>query len=496
MQIRETGSPLPDLGPQGIGHEVRNGRAARLAQVNGVLKEHRLVQPFQYLGDVNKGENEILGAGGVRPLGNEGLHLVQLPAQFGPDTVDLATGKVKPGVRGQFWTVFHTQERDRNTQVFVPFVTGYEGPTDTPRSTPRTNGTVNEVNAELESLHLKPLPFPVGEQVGERIRGIEDVVRENERFFTVVVFDTVDSNGRSAQRPVVFNANSVKGSDGTVFAPTVRLPVYGMEPRLLMGDTYRPNIGEWLPEVPRGFYSPALGGQNLKIARLTDSDIPGFRRSVEELGAETGLIVPEHLKYRGKLRQDPDFEISEPDLYGLDVKAPQFGPRDLDASEKIRLKFPTYGEIFSQIHALSDAFTLTAITTELARRDMLRISDSGRAAQEDGERMVFVRPYRVQHGEYTTEAIRTNPENGLPIDHVAGQVAVNTGIARIMPDVHVGTTSWSDVQAIAGRAELPPLRLLQPYEVIEEIGKGEMDIVTAAAAVKALHGKGYLELNL
>ncbi len=468
-------------------------RRRRLDQVNGVLKEHGLAHPFTHLGDVDDGEIAVLGAEKVIPLGRDtGLALVHLPAQFGPDRTDPQTGQVQAGGRGAFWTVFQTDEHAANNQIIIPFVTDAPEGQETPRDVRRTSVHVNQVNAKLDELGLKPLAPPVNEP-RESVTGIANIEDANSKFFTVVVLETRDNRGRRFERPVLFNANSNTGIDGSVFVATVRSATYGGEPRLVVGQNYRPNEGGNLREIPRGFYRP--GAELAKVKGLTDTDVPAIDRAIDEFNSETGVTDPRlRLSHMGRLMQDPSFEFSLPSLYGIDIKDPEYGIPDSDPEEKYKVDLLSHGQFFGMIPGVKDAFTLTAIGRNLARKEILRISDRGREAQDRGEKMVLGMPFRVQHGIYTTEALRTSVD-GMPVEDSLGPLAVNSGISRIQPEVHYGTTSWNDIRTTAQAKDLPLPRLLYPYQALGELANGTFDIVTAAAVIKTLHAKGYLELD-
>lgn len=478
----------------GVEQSVALERQARLDAINGVLARHDLAHPctLEGLGDVTRGEIEILGAEDVIRLGSEGLHLVKLPAQFAPDTKDPETGEIKPGARGTFWTFLQTNEAAAENNIYVPFVRGAQSNFPTPREIPRADASLEQINQRLAELHLKPLPPTVNAAV-ERVTGIADLCDVNARFFTVVIYDVQQPNGEIVQRPIVYNANSDSGFDGTVFDVTVRAPQYGMEPRLMLARAYRPNIGGWLLETSRGFYSPRLGGERRGFqAKFTD--VPVLKRAVEEASDETGLLRAENIKDMGKIPQDPAFEASEASYFSLDTTSDAFGPQDLEVSEKIRLQFLSLGEFFSKLPEINDPFTLTAIARHLLANDILRLSRIGMAAQNEGEQMAFVEGFRFQHGRFLTEAIRGAENSGLPVDYHLGRLPVNTGIARIMPEVMYGTTDW-EVFKNSAKIDLQNVRLLYPFEALRAIAYGQFDSVTAAAAIKALHARRFLELN-
>lgn len=448
------------------------------------------------MGDVNRGEIAFLQAGDVVRLGHNAdgasdYSLVKLSAQFTPDRTDSGTGAVTPGARGTFWTVFPSTEQAQD-QLVIPFVADAPEGAETPFDVPRASSEVTGMNAQLRELGLKGLPFPVNEP-GERIHGIADLIDVNKNYFTVVVFDVEDTQGRIRQHLIIFNAHSDTGIEGAVFAAAIKKSEYGGEPRLLIGQSYRPNLGSTVSEVPRGFYNPSAELAHVK--GLTDTDIPAVQRAIEEFNSESGMVDPRlRLISLGGSMQDPTFEASIPSLYKISINDPNYGAPQIEPGEKYSVDLLTLEEAFRAIPRIQDAFTLTAMAKSLVRAEILRISPQGRRAQDNGERMVLGRPYRFQHGVYTTEVLRTNPE-GMPIDDSLGTVAVNTGIARVLPEVYSGNASWDEIRSIGQQRGFPTPRLLYPSRALEAIANGELDIVTSAAIMRALHARNYLTLD-
>lgn len=483
-------------GKEGAAVEVNPRQERRIGPVNEVLESHGLSGAFtaRELGNLDLGEFEVLEAREVIDCG-DGLSLVHLPAQFTKDSIG-EDGEPKQGARGDFWTVFASKHRATNSDIFVPFVTGAPGNFDFPTDSTPTSPELDEVNRVLAQHELKPLPLTTNAPT-ERVVGISRLITENERFFTVVVFKVQDASGEIHERPIVYNAKSNSGIDGTVMSVILQRPSHGMEPRLLLGKSYRPNIGGSLLEAPRGFFDPRLGGTREGFkAKFTD--IPTVKRAIEELHDETGLRSADVLREIGRMKQDPTFEASTPSALSVLTRTGEFGPQDLEVSEKLRLEFLSLGDYFAAIPDIIDPFTLAAVSKDLARRGVLTLSDTALAAQNENERMAFLRRYQFQHGEFGTEAIRGSLENGLPQDFSGGRLAVNSGIARIQPELYQGNISWNDFKRNASTVDPGSIRLMYPYEVLREIGdsRSSMDIVSMAAAIKALHSRGYLEIDL
>lgn len=473
-----------------------NEKLDRLNNINRVISEHGLAHPFtlEGIGDLDRQEAELLGAEEVIPLGNEGLSLVRLPAQFTKDSIDPETGLEKKGARGAFWTFFNTVQAEKDNGIYIPFVEGVPGNFEVPEGTRHSSRNINRINQVLAEHKLKTLP-PTANAATEQILGIADIVTNNERFFKVVVYRVRDVKGNVTERPYVYNANSISGFDGTVFSTVVRAEQYGNEPRFIVGDSYRPNLGKWVKEVPRGFYSPRHGGEEKVELKAAFTNVPILRRAIEEISDETGLLSADALVDAGKIMQDPSFEASSPNYFNIDVEAPEFQPQDLEASEKLRLNFMSAGEVFSQIPNIQDPFTLTAISRHLLKSDALRLSKRGMDAANDGERVMLVQQFRPQMGVFTLEAMRGNNEKIKP-DYTLGELPVNSGIARIMPELFYKDLSWKDFSQGSDKGQLRQVRAYYPYELLQLIENGRLDSVTTGSLIKALHAKGYLTLNM
>lgn len=468
-------------------------RKTNREQINNVLQRHNLAHPFKSgeIGDTKRGEIEFLDAGEVVRVNND-FYLVQLPAQLLPNSLAPKSRLNNPGSKGVFWTVFETKEHAQKNQLIVPFVTGAPGNNIAPSDIPSDDRTIRDINEELSKRRIKTLPLTANCGEGS-ITGIDKIVSNNEKFFSIVVYNIQKPNGETLQMPVVYNAKSASGTDGMVFSVILRSPVHGVEPQILLTDSYRPNLGRWTLEASRGFYSPRLGnGKNDNETKSTN--IPSLERAAEELLDETGLLQADKMREIGKIPQDPSFEGSTPTFYSLEVYAPEFTAQANEHSEKLKRRFLNVGNYFENIHQIEDPFTLTAVSADLLRRDILQLSPEGMAAQNRGEQMVFISKYRHQFGRYFTESIRSDAEN-MHVDANLGVLPVNSGIARIMPTLYLSSTSWGALKEGVSESDHHRLKLLMPYEVLMGIEAGQFDIVTASAAIKSLKAKGYLDIN-
>lgn len=477
-------------------------RVERLTRINSVLALHNLEGQYpdtNSLGDVTKYEEkpgvggneiELLNADEVVRCGNSGLHLVHFPTQNIPDTPE------KSG-KGSFWLFFEDKNRAKNNNIIVPTIK--DAPSNTQYATDIVRTDDNKmaaVNQRLADLKLKQLP-PTANAGQEKILGIRDVVEKNNRFYTVVVYATELPSGEKRDVPIIYNANSDQGIDGVVFATTVRLPEFGLEPRILLGSAYRITQGDWQQnETSRGFYSPRAGGEKRGV-QIKLSTVPAYQRGLEEAKDEMGLIKADHLIDLGRTMQDPMYEASVAHFYGLDVTIDSFQEQDLEASEKLNLKTPlSVGEFYSAIGRINEPFTLTAIGKMLIKKGALRLSKNAIKAQNEGERFVLIDQFRIQHGAYLTEAMRGPRDTKMDLNSL-GPTYVNNGIARIAPDLSYGETTWKQLlEATKETQDQQKFRLLYPHEVMFSIANNQFDNVTTASLIKTLHAKGYLEVNL
>lgn len=458
--------------------EVAVEKQQRVGELNSILSRNNLAPLYRVedLGDASRGEIEVREIGDVDSLG-DGLHLVEIRT-LNPD-----------GNAGRFVTFFRDRESLARQNLLVPFVTGAPGNFDLPDDVSPPDETVGRINQQLAQFNLRRLPTIVN-STNETIVDIDRVNDKNNRFFTVVTFKVKDAEGQIKDRPMAFNANSANNIDGAVFAFIARLPEFGMEPRIMIGQQYRQALGGWVTETFRGFYSPRRGGQGPEI-RTNIINVPAMKRALDEIMDETGLREADSMKRLGRFKQDPATDFVYPDIWLAEASMPEFGEQDLEASERIRMDSMSYGEYFKDMDRLADPFTISALTAAFIEKRMLRLNKRGRDTEE---KMALASEFRFQYGRHLTETFRGTPDM-VPLDRDLGQVAFNSGVARIIPRIYSGTIPWEEFKRGVGEQGLKKVRVLHPFEVFEEIERGKIDdILTITAVIKALHSKGYLEL--
>ena len=454
-------------------------KIARVEQINSVLAKHDLVPHYSLadLGDRTKGEIELERAGEVFHCG-DGLHLVEIYTRLPNDA------------EAKFITFFRERESLTVQNLLVPFIKDAPGNLEMPDDVASADETLGAINQQLAQFNLRRLPTIVNSTT-ENIVGINRIIDVNSRFFTVVVFQVKDSEGNIIEKPLTFNANSASGIDGAVFAVICRTPQYGKEPRFVIGRAYRPNLGGWVTETSRGFYSPRKGGGGPEI-RTNVINVPAIKRALDELSDETGIREVDAMHRMGRLKQDPSTDYIYPDIWRVDVETSEFEEQDLEASERIKLDFLSFGDYFAAIKEIEDPFTLAALTKALVSRGQLRISRKGRDAQE---KMVYVDKFRFQYGHHMTEFLR-GEQNSLPLESDLGQIAVNSGVARIVSGIYSGDMTWGAFKGQADQKDLQRVKLLHPFEAFEAIEQGKIDdVLTITATIKVLHARGYLELT-
>lgn len=453
-------------------------RAQRVDSFNSRLGQFSLAPLYEVgdLGDHTKGEIEISRLGEVWRLG-DGLSLVEV-GTTNPD-----------GSQGRFVTFFRERESLARQNLLVPFVTNAPGNLEVPDDVTPPDETVAGINAQLAQFNLRRLPTIVN-STSENIVGIDAVNDVNSRFFTVVVFDVRGADGEIRKKPMVFNANSASGVDGSVFAVFARLPQYGMETRVVLGEAYRQSQGKWLTETFRGFYSPRHGGEGGDL-RTGIVNVPAIRRAFDELMDEAGIRDADEMKRVGRLKQDPQTDYIYPDFWLAEANIEEFGPQDMEASERIKMRDMSIGEFFAQIPNIEDPFTIAAFAKALLTRRQLRVNRRG---LNSDERMVYRNMFRFQYGRHLTEFGRGTVDD-LPLDTRLGRVAFNTGVARITPDIYTGVMDWGEYKQRVGTTDVSQTVLLHPAEALEAVEQGILDdILTITATIRALHSKGYLEL--
>lgn len=159
-------------------------------------------------------------------------------------------------------------------------------------------GRLKAINSELKRRNLKPLPKLGDTKEGEvEIIGIKEVYDHSADFFTDVKFDVIFPNGTPGEYTIRFNANGLV-SDGAVFVTLVNS-------RFAIIKQWRPALGHWMYEIPRGFGekidSAKLKG-TLGTIRIGDLPLGTLIRELTEEVMDTAEVTT--ITHLGNIAQD------------------------------------------------------------------------------------------------------------------------------------------------------------------------------------------------
>ena len=174
---------------------------------------------------------------------------------------------------------------------------------------------LSQINAELEKRNLRSLHKLGDASKGEiELLGIQAIYDHSARFFTDVKFDCLFPNGKTGEFTLRFNASS-RVSEGAVIVAVVN-------GRFAVVKQWRPALGLWTHEVPRGFGekidSACIAGTfgTLKIGDLPLGTLA--RELGEEVMASAEITSVTHL---GNVAQDSGTHTSIPSYFLILVRA-------------------------------------------------------------------------------------------------------------------------------------------------------------------------------
>jgi hypothetical protein len=159
---------------------------------------------------------------------------------------------------------------------------------------------------------------------------------------------------QSGKEPVPFVMRSNKGGAGAVFVPVIA----GL---IALVRQWRPCLGRWTWEVPRGFselWEPARSGEIL----LPRTAIPkGFATAMAELEEEVGTGDVVSPKFLGEIAENSGFTTTSPAYWLLRINDTKIGGR-----ESFRVRLVTPEQAYSMIGGeLADNHSIVAITLAL-----------------------------------------------------------------------------------------------------------------------------------
>ncbi|HEX3081865.1 MAG TPA: hypothetical protein VHQ86_01285 [Candidatus Saccharimonadia bacterium] len=215
------------------------------------------------------------------------------------------------------------------------------------------------VNAVLREHNLKELRS-LGDHTNGQIELVEivDVFDHSARFFTDVQFSCLFPNGNEGRFTIRWNANSAV-SDGAVMVVTIN-------GNIAVVRQYRPALGTWMTELPRGFGESLDNAQvNGQLGTLQIADLPiatALRELGEEVVASARVVSVTHL---GNIAENSGTHANTPAYWAIEIEVdPEtLRRRRAEVSEEgLALQTWTYDRAMNAIGgALADSHTITGL---------------------------------------------------------------------------------------------------------------------------------------
>lgn len=219
---------------------------------------------------------------------------------------------------------------------------------------------LNEINATLATHSLKPLAA-LGDHTRGKIELVEiiEIFDHSKRFFTDVQFRCLFPGGAEGRYTIRWNANSAV-SDGAVMLVIVN-------GRLAIVRQYRPALGTFLDELPRGFGEEFDRAQvHGRLGTMTFGDLP-LATALRELGEEVleGATV-ESVTHLGNIAENSSTHTATPAYWLIEVTVAEVALKqrlsNITADEGIALKLWTYQEALRNIGTrLLDAHSIVGM---------------------------------------------------------------------------------------------------------------------------------------
>ena len=222
---------------------------------------------------------------------------------------------------------------------------------------------LNAINDTLAAHGLSPLPR-LGDHTKDEVEftKIIEVHTHSARFFTDIKFACRFPNGEEGEYTVRWNANSATAS-GTVMVVLI-------DGKFAIVKSFRPTLGTWLPEIPRGF------GESLDNAKINGKLGMGIRLGdlplgtvIREIGEEVleGCTI-NNFAYLGGIAQDSGTQATVTNYPLVSIALDEDGKARLAerkkqlSNEGHRLYLWTYDQLDAAIGTqIVDAHSLTAI---------------------------------------------------------------------------------------------------------------------------------------
>ncbi|KPJ85778.1 hypothetical protein AMJ57_01915 [Parcubacteria bacterium SG8_24] len=217
---------------------------------------------------------------------------------------------------------------------------------------------LREINATLRARNLKPFRKLGDVTQGEiELVGIKEIHDHSARFFTDIKFEARFPSGDRGEYTLRFNANG-RVSDGAVM-------VVLLNGRFVIVKQWRPSVGQWTYELPRGFGEvidrSRIAGQ-LGTMSLGNLPLGTLARELgEEVLASADITSVTHL---GNVAQDSSVCCIVPSYFLVLIRAEggDILGRRPKGDEIGRVLLWGQERVLSEIgHRLCDSHTLTGL---------------------------------------------------------------------------------------------------------------------------------------
>ncbi len=224
-----------------------------------------------------------------------------------------------------------------------------------------------QINAELAKRGLKPL-VAVGDadQFGLEILGIRAIYDHSRRYYVDVKFDVRFVGGRLGEYTVTFGPEGAE-CDGAVFV------VMAGEAFVIVKQ-WRPTLGRWTHEIPRGFggrETPIFEGKPRPVA-VEELPMAILSRELsEDVIRDPCTFLAAH--YLGRIAENSGRSAVEHEYFLIALATHEGIARRLRGSEHLKTLLWDAATLTDEIGArISDAHSITALS--LARNYVRRRS--------------------------------------------------------------------------------------------------------------------------
>lgn len=238
---------------------------------------------------------------------------------------------------------------------------------------------LDAINAALAARNLKPLEAIGNAEHGQiELLEIIEFFDHSSRFFTDVMFSCRFPGGVEGRFTIRWNANSLI-ADGAVMVVLVN------GTRIAMVRQFRPVLGTWTTELPRGFGETIDNAKvHGRLGTVQIGDLPlgnALRELGEEVMESARVVSVQHL---GNIAENSGTHTTTPSYWVIEISVdPELLKRRLDeyTEEGLALQLWTYRKTVAEIgFKICDAHSIVALALFRAHLDRMTALEQGRMA--------------------------------------------------------------------------------------------------------------------